>query len=111
MRDRCSRKAAPAYPHYGARGIKVCDRWVSSFANFLEDMGERPAGTTLDRIDPYGDYEPANCRWATPTEQARNRRKTTEVIARLERFETALVRIVRGLGDPVELAREALYEE
>jgi hypothetical protein len=74
MRTRCSRSYGNAWKYYGARGIKVCDRWLDSFENFLEDMGERPDGKTLDRIDVDGNYEPGNCRWATPKEQSANRR-------------------------------------
>ncbi len=73
MRERCSNPKHADWHRYGGRGVIVCDRW-RTFENFLADMGERPAGRTLDRIDPNGNYESGNCRWATAHEQRINQR-------------------------------------
>lgn len=73
MLKRCLNTTHKDYHIYGGRGVTVCESWMR-FENFLADMGQRPDGLTLDRIDPYGNYEPQNCRWATPKEQAANKR-------------------------------------
>ncbi len=72
MIQRCTNPKSKEYPRYGARGIKVCERW-RKFENFLADMGLKPAGLSLERVNNDGDYEPDNCKWATPLEQSRNR--------------------------------------
>ena len=79
MRQRCERRTRPDWANYGGRGIKVCERW-QTFEHFLSDMGEPPDGMSIDRIDNDGNYEPGNCRWATPMQQGRNKRNTAIVV-------------------------------
>ena len=112
MRRRCLVPTASDYPTYGGAGVTVHARW-DDFATFLADMGARPPGTTLDRLDGTVGYEPGNCRWATPAQQARNRRsnrmltyqgETLCVAAWAERTGLSSVRILKRLrlGWPVE---------
>lgn len=78
MHSRCCNPEHSSYSQYGGMGVTICERW-SSFEAFIADMGHRPAGHTLDRIDSAKGYEPGNCRWATSVEQATNRRTTVLV--------------------------------
>ena len=75
MKQRCFNSRCAAYKYYGARGITVCKEWIESFDTFLKDMGFRPEGLSIERIDNDGNYEPSNCKWATTAEQNRNQQK------------------------------------
>lgn len=97
MKQRCLNPNNDAYPNYGARGITVCERWLD-FANFLEDMGERPDGLTIDRIDPEGGYEPGNCRWATMKEQCNNWRRGHQFMVVYKGAEYTLQELADKLG-------------
>jgi hypothetical protein len=109
MRARCRNPNNKKYPRYGGRGITICERW-DSFENFRDDMGERPEGATLDRIDNDGNYEPENCRWTCQKKQQRNRGnnhlltiygKTMsmaewhEIVAHDTNYHTILQRVIR----------------
>lgn len=82
MKSRCYNKNNKAYKSYGGRGIVVCDRWlgVCGFSNFIKDVGDRPNGMSMDRIDNNGNYEPNNFRWATPHQQCANRRSSNKIV-------------------------------
>ena len=115
MIQRCTNLNREYAKNHVGRGITVCARWRESFVAFLSDMGERPEGKEIDRIDNLGNYEPGNCRWATPAEQARNKRSTRmfEVrgvkgcladLARLFEIDLATVRYRLHRGWPPERA-------
>lgn len=104
MKARCYNESAVGYNNYGGRGITVCDQWLSSFEVFLQDMGERPQGTSLDRIKNAEGYYPSNCRWSKPKIQQRNKRNNIKVMYNGE--EVLLISLSEATG----LSYKMLYD-
>lgn len=99
IKTRCQNPAHRAFSNYGGRGISICDRWAGDFRSFAADVGERPSlRHSLDRINPNGNYEPGNVRWATPLEQIHNQRLSRERVgALLDRYEEQAPKVIRAL--------------
>lgn len=105
MKGRCLRKSNKQYADYGGRGITVCERWLK-FENFFADMGKRPEGLTLDRLDNNGNYEPGNCRWRDMTEQSNNKRNNRVLSFNGERMSVSMW--AKKLGSKADTIRHRL---
>lgn len=104
MKERCRYKKGRTYASYGGRGIKVCERWSVSFEVFLSDMGPRPPGTTLGRIDNDGHYEPGNCRWETTREQSLNNSRTVRLT------HNGITKTIKEWAEDTGQRQQRLYE-
>jgi hypothetical protein len=104
MLQRCENPNMAKFSHYGGRGITVCERW-HDYANFLADMGDRPIGYTIDRIDNNGNYEPGNCRWATYGEQNNNNRRNHLLTLNGQTHTVTEWAAITGIGRPTLFAR------
>lgn len=103
MKTRCYNKNHLHYGDYGGRGIKVCERWKSSFPNFIQDMGPKPDGYSLDRIDTNGDYCPENCRWVSWQKQQNNKRNNRKLTFSGE------THTITEWADIIGIKRSAIY--
>jgi len=106
MKQRCYNKRSTGYHLYGGRGIRMCEKWLYSFSIFYKDMGDRPVGTSMDRIDVNGNYEPGNCRWGMISVQ--NRNKTTNINLTYNGKTQCVQDWENELGLPRDLARRRI---
>jgi hypothetical protein len=114
MIERCGRRTTKQWADYGGRGIQVCDRWRTNFHAFVTDMGPRPAGYFIDRIDNDGNYEPSNCRWVTRRQSQRNQRVTRWVVIGGIKYRAVDLSDISGLKTDTIMERAARglsYEE
>ena len=102
MKGRCLDERNHNFDDYGGRGITICDSWKGDFKAFFYDMGEKPPGHTLDRIDPNGDYEPGNCRWATVKEQNRNKRNSKNIMVTIDGESMLLLEALDKYGNVIK---------
>lgn len=102
--DRCFNRASKDFPAYGGRGITVCERWLN-VEKFFADMGDRPAGLSLERNDPNGNYEPSNCRWATPLDQGRTKRNNRKFVIDGEELHWAEISRRYGISETTFMRR------
>lgn len=107
IKQRCLNPKNQAYKFYGGRGIKVCERWANSFPAFVQDMGERPEGYSIDRIDPNGNYEPSNCRWASKKDQMLNTRVVRTVVIEGVEYKAAILAEISGFKTDTIIERAA----
>lgn len=103
MKTRCLNPNCNAYKNYGGRGITICEQWINSFSAFLADMGPRPEGFSLDRVDSNGNYEPGNCRWASRKQQNRNTSRSIKATVNGE------TRSLRDIADQAGVSPGLLY--
>jgi hypothetical protein len=108
MKSRCYNQKVACYDRYGGRGIRVCDRWLESFENFLSDMGECPPGLSLDRLDNSGNYEPENCEWRSRVDQTNNRR--SNVYIEWQGKKMTLADAARFVGLPYYVVRSRISD-
>lgn len=105
MKMRCLNQNTPYWKNYGGRGITICDRWMKSFPAFVQDVGERPHGFTIERIDNSGPYEHSNCRWVSRKDQMLNRRNTLQITIEGITYKAAVLAKLSGFKTDTIIAR------